>query len=307
MASRKIALAGGGDMEHAGGRPQASALPQILRQTVAAWSTDGCMKMAAALACYAVLSLAPLLVILFKIVTFFLRRDQSEKLITQQSQTLLGSAGNESLIQTILDSSRESSGIVATVISLTILIFGASGVFGELQDSMNRIWHVKLKPHGGIAAWVRRRFISMGMVLGVGFLLLVSFFVSTILTSLSTATLGDTRGVGIAVDILVSLIIITLLMAMIFKFLPDARVRWRDVWLGAFVTAALFLIGKWGLTLYFTFGAPTSAYGIFGSVLAVVIWVYYAAQILFFGAEFTRVQAQARGERPEPKDHAEAA
>jgi membrane protein len=251
-----------------------------------------------------VLSLAPLVVILFRVLTLFLG-GRSQEVIARQSQNLLGAGANTTLIQTILDSSKNSSGLVATCISIVVLIFGASGVFGELQDSMNRIWHVRLKPHAGVKAWLRARFLSMAMVMGVGFLLLVSFFVSTLLTTLSQALLGDAKVVGISIDVFLSLFVVTLLMAMIFKFLPDVKIRWGAVWLGAFVTAALFLAGKWALTLYFTCAAPTSAYGVFGSFAAVVIWVYYAAQIVFFGAEFTRVHAQLRGHPLEPDAHAE--
>ena len=277
--------------------PRKTARPRfvrLLRQTVAAWLADHCTKLAAALACYAVLSLAPLVVILFKIVRVVLHDDRSQELLTRHLQGLIGGGADSELIRTILESSKQGQGTLATSISVVVLLFGASGVFGELQDSMNRIWRAQPAARG-FMRWITSRFLSMSMVLGTGFLLLVSLFVSTLLSTLSQSFLGDSRVAAILLDLLLSIAVITLMMAMIFKWLPDTQVAWSDVWLGAFVTALLFIAGKWGLTLYFQFGAPTSAYGVFGSLAAVVIWVYYAAQILFFGAEFTRVRAQSRG------------
>ncbi len=218
----------------------------VLSLTGSAWVADNCMELAAALACYAVLSLAPLVVILFRVVQLLLRSEQSEQLLTQHLRQLLGAGADAQLIQTILESSKNSSGTVATIISIAVLVFGASGVFGELQQSMNRIWHVQTKRQNALWGWVRSRFFSVTMMLGLGFLLLISFFISTILTTFAHAILGDASWVGIVLDVVLSLAVITLMMAMIFKWLPDVKIRWEDVWLGAFATAALFIAGKMG-------------------------------------------------------------
>ncbi len=208
------------------------------------------------------------------------------------------------LIGTILQSSGQNSGTLATVVNIAILVFAASGVFSELQQSMNRIWQVEPSPWSAVWGWVRARFLSMTVMLALGFLLLLSFFVSTIITVFARAILGNATWAGVMVEIALSLGIITVLLATMFKWLPDAKIRWEDVWLGAFTTAVLFVLGKWGLTLYFEYEAPASAYGVFGSLVAVVIWVYYAAQILYRGAEFTRVRAGSLGHPVVPNSHA---
>jgi len=277
---------------------------KMLRQTATAWANDNCMKLAAALACYAVLSLAPLLVITFKIVSVIFQNDRAKPLIEQQMQNLMGSAGSPQLVDTILNSSKQGHGTVATIISIVVLLFGASGVFGELQNSMNIIWGVTLKPNTGVMGWIRARFLSMTMVLGLGFLLLISLFVSAAITAVSHAVMGNAQVLGLLVDTVVSLAFITVLLAMIYKWLPDVKTPWKFVWAGAFFTAVLFVVGKFALGLYFQYGAPASAYGVFGSLAAVIIWVYYSAQILFFGAEFTKIYAQAHGHPLQPDPHA---
>ncbi|HVT80838.1 MAG TPA: YihY/virulence factor BrkB family protein, partial [Phycisphaerae bacterium] len=227
--------------------PGHPTLLKILKQTASEWVEDQCPRLAAAMACYVVLSLAPLVVITFKLVTVALADDSARQLITTQLHNLLGSTTSDQLIESILKSARQNNGTLATAIGVGVLLFGASGVFGELQSSINAIWNVRVKPHAGIWHWLRARFLSVTMVLGLGFLLLVSFFVSTLLSAASTAFLGENRVVGIALDLLLSLGTITLMMACIYKWLPDVRILWRDVWLGAFVTACLFVAGKWGL------------------------------------------------------------
>jgi len=280
----------------------------LLKKAGADWSEDNCSRLAAALSCYAVMALAPLLIILFKILSMVFRgekgREHVQHFIETQVQSLSGFNGAD-LIETILKKSADQGhGVVATLIGVAVLLFSASGVFGELQSSMNTIWEVKPRPHLGIWGLLRQRFISMSMVMGVAFLLLVSLAVSTIVSSMTDMLIGKNRVVGILSDIVVSLIVVTLLFAMIYKVLPDVKIPWRYVWSGAFITAVLFAIGKYGLTLYFKYGAPTSAYGAFGSLAAVVIWVYYSAMILFAGAEFTKVYARAHGGKLQLSEYA---
>ncbi|HEX4795459.1 MAG TPA: YihY/virulence factor BrkB family protein [Humisphaera sp.] len=280
----------------------------MLKKAGADWSEDNCSRLAAALSCYAVMALAPLLVILFKILSIAFRgpkgREHVEHFIETQVQSLSGFNGKD-LIETILQkSANQGHGVVATIIGIAVLLFSASGVFGELQGSMNTIWEVKPRPHLGIWGILRQRFLSMSMVMGVAFLLLISLAVSTVVSGMTNALMGQARVVGLITDVIVSLIVITLLFAMIFKVLPDVKIPWRYVWSGALITAILFAIGKWGLTLYFRYGAPTSAYGAFGSLAAVVIWVYYSAMILFAGAEFAKVYARAHGGKLQPSEYA---
>lgn len=280
----------------------------LLKQTGADWMEDNCMRLSAALACYTVLSLAPLVVIVFKILSIVFRGpDAQAKLKTYletQVQSLTGFS-DTTLIDTIIQKSvHPGNGIVATSIGVIVLLFGASGVFGELQNSMNTIWEVKPRPNLGIWGFVRQRFLSMSMVIGIAFLLLVSLFISTALSTITTDLVGKIKIVGVVTDLIVSLGVVTLLFAMIFKLLPDVKIPWKYVWLGAFITALLFTVGKWALTLYFRFGAPTSAYGAFGSLAAVVIWVYYSSLIVFLGAEFTKVYARATGKKLEPTHYA---
>jgi membrane protein len=200
-----------------------------------------------------------------------------------------------------------AAGALSTIVGVVTLFFGASGVFGELQSSLNTIWEVKPKPGRGIMGEIKARFISFTMVLGVAFLLLVSLVLSAILSNIGSTfsdLLPGGEALWQAVNFVFSLAVITLLFALIFKYIPDAKVEWKDVWLGALVTAVLFTIGKFLLALYLGKAAVGSAYGAAGSLIALVVWVYYAAQILFMGAEFTQTQARRRGHEIKPSESA---
>jgi membrane protein len=202
-------------------------------------------------------------------------------------------------IQSVAASARsQTGGVVSTVVGVVTLFVGASGVFGELQSSLNTIWEVKPKPGRGLLGQLKDRFLSFTMVLGVAFLLLVSLVLSTVLSGLGNAVAGALpggEGIWQVVTFLFTFSVITGLFALIFKYIPDAQIQWRDVWLGAAVTALLFTVGKFLLGLYLGKAAPGSSYGAAGSIIALVVWVYYAAQILFLGAEFTQVQARRNG------------
>jgi membrane protein len=282
-----------------------TSLFAMLKETVSDWSEDKAMKLSAALALYTILSLAPLMVVAIKILSMVLGEQGATDRVSEQMHMLIGSAGAQAVEDMIKGASKPGAGIVATAISLVILLFSASGVFGELQDSLNTIWEVKPKPNQGILATIKNRLFSMGMVFVVAFLLLVSLLVSTVLTTLTGWVLGDAAGwIAIPVDIVVSIVAVTLLIGAIFKFLPDVRLGWRDVIVGAFATAVLFKLGQYGLGLYFKYGSSTSAYGAAGSFVAVLLWVYYSAWILFFGAEFTQVWARHHGRQLVPTANA---
>jgi membrane protein len=274
----------------------------LIKRSYNDWSEDKVPKLAAALAYYTAISLAPLLVLSVTLLGN-VEKDAAAK-IENQMQILMGSAG-KTMAHEMITNAKQSTGTLATIVSFAVLLFGASGVFGELQDSMNTIWEVRPKPNAGWWAYLRKRFLSLAMVFGVAFLLLVSLVVSTILGSLVHRIAGEGKVVGFALDAVLTIGVATVLFAAIFRFLPDVKMAWADVWLGAGVTAVLFTIGKYLLTLYLTKGSTASAYGAAGSLAAVLIWVYYSAQIMFFGAELTQAYAAKFGSKIVPSEYAE--
>jgi membrane protein len=283
----------------------AKPLPAILKETAQSWVQDNAMRLSAALSLYTILSLAPLLVITLKIVSMVWRNAQAVRAqMLAQMSDLMGYQTADA-IQAMLDNgSRQGNGRTAAIVSTTVLIFSATCVFAELQDSMNTIWGVKPKPNQGVRSFVRNRLLSMAMVFGIAFLLLVSMFVTSFLKTLTQSIAGNATWIAFVGDFVLSLGVITLLFAAIFKFLPDVTIEWRHVWRGAALTAGLFIIGKYGLGLYFKFAAPTSAFGAAGSLAAVLLWVYYSSFILFFGAEFTKVWALDHARRIMPAENA---
>lgn len=280
----------------------------VLKEAGQGWLDDNATRLAAALAFYTILSIAPLLVIATAVTGLVLGEEAATGRLKEQVVGFAGEAGGEVLTTTVKASSEKpNSGILATVIGIISLLFGASGVFGELQSALNTIWNVKPKPGRGIWGILRDRFLSFGMVLAVGFLLLVSLFVTALLTGLGGRMNGIMPGMPALmymVNFVVSYGVITLLFALFFKFLPDAKIAWRDVWFGALVTSALFTLGKFLIGLYLGTAGVGSPFGAAGSVVAFVVWVYYSGLIMFFGAELTQVEARHNGRRIEPKENA---
>jgi membrane protein len=276
--------------------------PTLLKQTVSDWSEDKAPKLAASLATYAMLSLAPLLVIVTKIVGI-IYRDESQAKVSSTLQNILPGIGAEAIAGMIKKAGEHGSGIVATTLSIVMAAYGATGVFAELQDSMNTIWEVKPKPLG-IWGWIRARFLSLATVLGIAFLFMVSTVGSALVTTLGDKLSGGSQAVAFIATHIVSLAVMTLLFSMIFKLLPDAKVEWRDVWLGGVLTAVLFEVGKIGLAFYIK-GSASSVFGAAGSFAALLLWIYYSAQILFFGAEFTQAYARTQGRGIQPSEYAE--
>ena len=211
---------------------------------------------------------------------------------------LMGDAGREMAREMIM-SARTSDGWLAAIVSTALLIWGASNVFAQLQDAMNTVWEVQLRPGLGWRETIRRRFLSLAMVFGIGFLLLASLFVSTVLAALAREIAGEFALASALVDGVLTFSVTTVFFAAIFKVLPDVKIGWRDVLSGAALSAVLFTLGKNLLVWYLAIGSTTSAFGAAGSLAAVLIWVYYTAQIMFFGAEFTQAHAQVRGARVE--------
>jgi membrane protein len=281
----------------------------LLKQTFQEWLQDKAPQLGAALAYYTVFSLAPLILVLLAIVGVIFRDDPAgawDK-ITQQMSYFL----DPSAVQVVQDIAQKASqpgkSTVATIIGIALAVFGASGVFGQLQDALNTIWGVKAKPSQGMWGFLRSRFLSFGMVAGICFLLLVSLAIEALLKGFShyvQSVLPGGMVIALAVYLVFDFAVVVLLFAMIFKFLPDVKIQWRDVWIGAAMTAILFGIGKWLLGFYLGSGAAGSAYGAASSLITLLLWVYYSSQILLFGAEFTQVYAQRAGRELEPSEFA---
>jgi len=281
----------------------------LLRQTFQEWLLDKAPQLGAALAYYTVFSLAPLILLLLAIVGAIFRHDPAgaSNKITQQMSYFLDPSALQ-VVQSIAQSaSQPGKSTIATIIGIALALFGASGVFGQLQDALNTIWGVKAKPGRGIWGFLRNRFLSFAMVAGICFLLLVSLAMEALLKGFShyvQSVLPGGTVVALTVYLIFDFGVVVLLFAMIFKFLPDVKIQWRDVWIGAVMTAILFGVGKWLLGLYLGSGAAGSAYGAASSLITLLLWVYYSSQILLFGAEFTQVYAARAGREFKPDEYA---
>jgi membrane protein len=278
----------------------------VIKKAGAGWMDDNAMRLGASLAFYTLLSSAPLVVIVLAIAGVAFRKNAVQGQLVAQLRDLMGPEGGAA-VQTMIDSaSKPGSGSgIAMVLGILTLLFAASGVFAELQDALNAVWGVKPRP--GRALWViiRERFLSFVMILCIGFLLLVSLVVTAVLSALTGFTGLDSIGIiGEAISFLASFLVITLLFALIFKFLPDVKLGWRDVWVGAAVTSLLFTVGKLLIGLYLGRASIGSAYGAAGSLVVFLVWIYYSSLILFYGAEFTKFYACETGRHIEPTDNA---
>ncbi|MFN4351853.1 MAG: YihY/virulence factor BrkB family protein [Hylemonella sp.] len=273
----------------------------LLKQTAVSWLDDYAPSMGAALAYYTLFSLAPLLLIVISVAGLIFGEEAARGEITFQLQSLMGDAGARA-VQDLLASVRQPvEGSFATAVGLLLLLVGATTVFAELQDSLDRIWRVpdRVRPNGWLAL-VRARLLSFGMILAVGFLLTVSLVISAV-TALLGKTVEPLFGgwylVGAAVNGLGGFLLIAAMFALIYKVMPRVRVHWRDVWTGAVFTALLFTLGKVVIGLYISRFGMSSGFGAAGSLVIVLLWVYYSAQVFLFGAEFTWVYANACGSR----------
>ena len=270
----------------------------LLNLTFAQWSEDNALRMGAALAYYTLFALAPLLVIAIAIAGVVFGAQAVQGQVTGQIRGLVGEDSAKA-IQTMIESAHKPThSAIAAVIGALLLLLGASGVFTEMHDALNNIWHVDQTKQSGAWNFVRSHFLSVGMVLGVGFLLLVSLLISAVLAAAAKYFQGVLPISPIllhAVDLLLSLLLIAVLFAMIFKWLPDAKVAWNDVWVGAGLTSMLFTVGKFLIGFYIGKSVSASAYGAAGSLVIVVAWLYYSALLLYFGAEFTRAYGTKLG------------
>jgi membrane protein len=272
----------------------------FFREVFEEWSKDDALSLGAALAYYTIFSMAPLLVLVIAIAGLVFGRAAAEGQIVTQIQDAIGPAGAKTIEEMIARASRPSSGVTATVVSLATMFFGASGAFGQLQSSLNKIWDVGGKRRRGIQGHLRKRALAFGMIVFSGFLLFLSLAASTALAVVHGfiderfPILGPLLPLA---NFTLSLAVITLLFAMILKMLPEVTIEWGDVWLGAIVTSLLFAIGKALIGLYLGRAGVTSVYGAAGSLVLVLLWIYYSAQLLFLGAEFTEVYSRRFGSR----------
>jgi membrane protein len=279
---------------------------KLLKEAAKEWDKDKCPRLGAALSYYTFFSFAPVLVIAIAIAGFFFGAEAAQGQVVNQLRGLIGTDGAVA-VQLLLENAWKNSdgGVVATIIAFVVLLVGATGAFIELQDSLNTVWQVTPKPGRGIKGFVKDRLTSFGVVVGVGFLLLVSLVISAALTALNTYLSSWISGVDwlwSIVDVIVSFFVVMLLFAMVYKILPDVELEWRDVWIGAAFTSLLFSIGKYLIGLYIGNSSIASSYGAAGSLVVLLVWVYYSAQIMLFGAELTEVYVKHKGRfiRPAP-------
>lgn len=272
---------------------------RILGRTARAYFADNIPRLGAALAFYITIAVAPLLVLTIAVAGMLFQDLDARETVVSEIENLVGTGGAE-VVDSIDPPQKKDGGILATVVGAVTLLFGALGVFRQLQGALNAIWRVHPKPTTGFWNLVGTQLFSTATVLMTGFLLLVSLIVSAVLSWFGTQTLGRLQLPGFvleSVNLTVSFLIITFLFGLIFKLLPNAPIRWRHVWLGAAVTALLFSIGKSALGLYLGRASVTSAYGAASSIIALLLWCYYASQIVFLGAEFTRITSRSAGGR----------
>lgn len=276
----------------------------LTRNSITAWTEDRASSLGAAIAFYTAFSVAPLLIIIIAIAGFVWGEDAVRGELIQQLSGLVGSEAATGIQALIRSADRPAQGLTATLISGGVLIWGATRVFAELQAALDRIWEVPQNAHAqGIWRTIRARLLSFGLVLGLAFLLLVSLVVSTGLAALGQWAGGFFPGMETllqALNTIITFFITTILFAMIFKFMPQARIAWKDVWIGAFVTAILFEVGKILIGMYVGKSASVSVLAAAGSLIILLIWVYYAAQVFLLGAEFTWIYARHYGSHREP-------
>jgi membrane protein len=281
-------------------RFEPGAVWKLFKEAFAEWNRDKALRLGASLSFYSVLSLPSLLVIMVTVAALIFGREAAQQRIVEQFGTLVGPEGTRAVEGMLTGDARPQKGALSAIFAGLLLLFGATGVFAELQDSLNIIWDVKAKPRGGLWGLIRTRILSLNIVLAVGFLLIVSLVISAALAALGEiwgSRLANFETVLKILDVVVSLGVLTVLFAILFRRLPDIRIPWRDVWLGAGVTSLLFTIGKVAIGLYLGRSAVGTSYGAAGPLVILLLWIYYSSLIFFFGAEFTQVYSRAYGSR----------
>ncbi|HUP97720.1 MAG TPA: YihY/virulence factor BrkB family protein [Usitatibacter sp.] len=271
---------------------------KLVGEALKGWKADNCLSMGAALAFYSLLSMGPLLVLVITLAGLIIGQDEAQRLLMTQMSGLLGDAGAEG-VQNILSGARgDKEGLFQVAVSFVVLLIGATTVLGELQDDLNRIWKCEASKASGIWGQVRKRLLSFSLILAIGLLLLVSLALSAAVSYLGGLWLGGASTVVARVlELTASLLVTTALFAMTFKILPARRIPWGDVLLGSLMTAVLFAIGKYLIGLYIGKSAVASNFGAAGTVVVLIVWIYYSSQIFFLGAEFTRAYSVHHGSK----------
>lgn len=269
---------------------------KLLKTTFQQWNEKDPFRQSAVIAYYAIFSIPGLLVLIISIAGYFFGKESVNKNILNQISNTMGSETAMQISQILVKSTQSNSTFLGSVLGITMLLIGSTAVFVELQKTLNLIWKVEVLPKKGIITILKARFFSFGLILAIAFLLMISLVVSTLLSSM-----GDWIGVYTynysilffnTINFLFSLAVISILFALMFKILPDAKIKWKHVWLGSIVTGILFTLGKTILAYYFSTAEPASIYGVAGSIILILLWVSYSSMILFFGAEFTATYAK---------------
>ncbi|MVN20173.1 YihY/virulence factor BrkB family protein [Mucilaginibacter arboris] len=281
---------------------------KILIATFNGFTNDKGLKLSASLAYYTVFALAPLLMLVISLISTFLGPDAVQNNIYPQIKSYVGSSAASQIQEMIKSVSLSGKTGIAIFTSVITLIIGATSIFLEIQDSINMIWCVRAKPKKGWVKMLTNRLISFSMIISLGFLLLVSLIVNALVLALSTHITRYFPEITIQlfnlINIGITYIVIAVLFGIIFKFLPDVKIAWRDVRTGAFFTSLLFMLGKYLIGVYIQTTGTGSTYGAAGSLIVILVWIYYTSAILYFGAEFTRVYAEAYGDKIEPAEYA---
>ncbi|HEY0039991.1 MAG TPA: YihY/virulence factor BrkB family protein [Flavisolibacter sp.] len=280
-----------------------------LKDAFTGFGDDKVTKLSAALAYYTGFSLAPLLVVIIAICGFFFGREAVQGTIDNQIQSFIGADAAKQVQEMIKNAAVSGKGTIATIIGVITLLIGATTIFGEIQDSINSIWGLKPKPKVGIMKTIQTRLLSFGLIASLGFLLLVSLAATSVVEGLGDRLKAMLPDVTVVVFYIINLVltlgVTTILFAVIFKVLPDARIKWKDIWPGAIATSLLFLIGKFAISLYVSKSDIGSTYGAAGSLAVILVWIYYSAIILYFGAEFTKSYAFNKGAKITPNHYAQ--
>ncbi|MEK6478267.1 YihY/virulence factor BrkB family protein [Catalinimonas sp. 4WD22] len=279
-----------------------------LKDSFQEWQSDDAFRQSASLAYYAIFSLPALLIIVINVAILVWSEQYIQQQVSNQLGSMLGQDAAQQIQTMISNSKEQGKSVLSIIIGVATLLFGATGVFYQLQKSLNDAWEVEQDPEAGIKQVAKSRITALGLVIAIGFLLIVSLVVSTALSALSGWIQQQLPNFPVFVfyiiQILLSIGILTVLFAIMFKVLPDVKIEWRSVWVGALVTAILFTIGKFLIGFYMGKTDPASTFGAAGSIIIIMLWVYYSGLILLFGAEFTQVYARKNGHRLQPSAHA---
>jgi len=275
----------------------------LLRKTFDKWNDDNASQLAAAIAYYTIFSIPPLLIIALAIAGHFFNADTAQNQLVAQMGGFVGAQTADFVKSLLVNSTHSSSGLIASIISIVVLLAGASGIFLQVQEALNTVWNVPKKQNRGLIKTIKNRLLSFLMVLAIGFLLLVFLILSAVISILIGYLNGSTENTLLpeVINFLVLFGLITILVALIYRLIPDKEISWTDVWLGAAVTALLFMLGRYAIGLYLAISKSGSTYGTAGSLIVLLVWIYYSAQIFLLGAEFTQVYSKKFGSRKRPE------